>query len=54
MGALIFILIWHFGQPVFIKRGLDNQQRFLASAAFGVLFEAAVFATTDASMWVHT
>ena len=54
MGALIFIVIWHFGQPVFIKRGLNNRQRFFVSAAVGVLFETAIFATTNASMWGHS
>jgi len=53
MGALIFIVIWHFDQPVFIKRVLNNQQRFFVSAAFGILFETNIFATTNASMWGH-
>lgn len=53
MGALIFIVIWHFGQPVFVKRGLNNQQRFLVSAAVGILFETAIFVTTNASMRGH-
>jgi len=53
MGALFFIVIWHFGQPVFIKLGLNNRQRFFASAAVGVLFDTAIFATTNASMWGH-
>lgn len=51
MAALIFILVWHFGQPIFVKRGVSDRQRFFAAAAVGVLVEIAIFATTGTSMW---
>ena len=51
MAAMIFILVWHFGQPIFVKRGVSDRQRFFAAAAVGVLVEIAIFATTGTSMW---
>ena len=51
MAALIFILVWHFGQPIFVKRGFTDKHRFFAAAVVGVLVEVAIFATTGISMW---
>ena len=51
MAALILILVWHFGQPIFVKRGVTDKQRFFAAALVGVLVEVAVFAITGTSMW---
>ena len=51
MAALIFILVWHFGKPIFIKSGITEKQRFLTAALAGVLVEVAIFATTGTSMW---
>ena len=51
MGALIFILVWHFGNPVFTKRGFSDKQRFLSAAAFGVLFEVAIFMITGTTAY---
>ena len=51
MAALIFILVWHFGQPIFVKRGLSDRQRFFAGALVGALVEVAIFTTTGTSMW---
>ena len=51
MATLIFILVWHFGQPTFVKRGVTDKQRFFAAALVGVLVEVAIFATTGTSMW---
>ena len=45
MAALIFILVWHFGKPIFIKSGITKKQRFLTAALAGVLVEVAIFAT---------
>ena len=46
MGALIFILVWHFGNPVFKSRGFSGKQRFFSAAAIGALFEVAIFTIT--------
>ena len=46
MGALIFILVWHFGSPVFTNRGFSDKQRFYSAAAIGVLFEVTIFMIT--------
>ena len=51
MAALIFILVWHFGQPIFVRRGITEKQRFFAAAVVGVLVEVAIFAITGTSMW---
>ena len=51
MAALDFILVWHFGQPIFVKRGVTDKQRFFAAALVGVLVEVAILATTGTSMW---
>ena len=51
MAALIFILVWHFGKPIFIKSGITKKQRFLTAALAGVLVEVAIFATTGTVMW---
>jgi uncharacterized membrane protein len=51
MAALIFILVWHFGKPIFVKRGITEKQRFFTAALAGVLVEVAIFATTGTSMW---
>ena len=51
MAALIFILVWHFSQPIFVKRSITEKQRFFAAAVLGVLVEVAIFATTATSMW---
>ena len=51
MAALIFILVWHFGKPIFVKRGITEKKRFFTAALVGVLVEVAVFATTRTSMW---
>ena len=51
MAALIFILVWHFGQPIFVKRGTTEKQQFFTAAVTGVLVEVAIFATTGTSMW---
>ena len=53
MAALIFILVWHFGKPIFVKRGITEKQRFFKAALAGVVVEVAVFATTGTSMWVR-
>ena len=53
MAALIFILVWHFGKPIFVKRGITEKQRFFTAALAGVLVEVAIFATTGTSMWVR-
>ena len=51
MAALMFILVWHFGQPTFVKRGVTDKQQFFAAALFGVIVEVAIFVTTGTSMW---
>ena len=51
MAALIFILVWHFGKPIFVKRGITEIQRFFTAALAGVVVEVAIFATTGTSMW---
>lgn len=51
MAALIFILVWHFGQPIFVKRSVSDKQRFFVAALVGVLAEVVIFATTGTSMW---
>ena len=35
MAALIFILVWHFGKPIFVKRGITEKQRFFTAAFWG-------------------
>ena len=51
MAALIFILVWHFGKPIFVKRGITEKQRFFTAALAGAVVEVAIFATTGTSMW---
>ncbi len=51
MADLIFILVWHFGQPIFVKRGTTEKQQFFTTAVTGVLVEVAIFASTGTSMW---
>ena len=51
MGALIFILVWHFGNPVFTSRGFGDKQRFFLAAAIGALFEVAIFAITGTTAY---
>ena len=51
MGALIFILVWHFGNPVFTSRGFSDKQRFLSAAAIGALFEMAIFMITGTTAY---
>ncbi len=51
MAAFIFVLVWHFGQPIFISHGFSAKQRFLAAAAVGALFDAAIFAITGTSIY---
>lgn len=51
MAALIFILAWHFGQPIFVKCGVTDRQRFFAAALVGALVEVAIFTTTGTSIW---
>ena len=42
MAAFIFVLVWHFGQPIFISRGFSAKQRFFAAAASGALFDLSL------------
>ena len=51
MGALIFILVWHFGNPVFTSRGFSDKQRFFSAAAIGALFEVAIFMITGTTVY---
>ena len=51
MGALIFILVWHFGNPVFTNRGFTDKQRFFSAAAIGVLFEVVIFTITGTTAY---
>tara|TARA_B100001093_G_C26771247_1_gene990306 strand:+ start:927 stop:1097 length:171 start_codon:yes stop_codon:yes gene_type:complete len=51
VAAFIFILVWHFGQPIFVNRGFSDKQRFFASAAVGMLFDVAIFAATGTSVY---
>ena len=51
MGALIFILVWHFGNPVFKNRGFSDKQSFFSAAAIGILFEVAIFTTTGTTAY---
>ena len=51
MAALIFILVWHFGQPIFVKRGTTEKQQCFTIAVTRVLVEVAIFASTGTSMW---
>tara|TARA_B100000989_G_C19377120_1_gene399939 strand:- start:172 stop:336 length:165 start_codon:yes stop_codon:yes gene_type:complete len=50
MAALIFILVWQYGQPISIKRSITDKQRFFTAALAGVLVEVAIFATILTSM----
>ena len=51
MSALIFILVWHFGNPVFTNCGFNDKQRFFSAAAIGVLFEVAIFTITGTTAY---
>ncbi len=51
MAALIFILVWHFGKPIFIKSGITKKQRVLTAALVRLLVGVAIFATTGTSIW---
>ena len=46
MAALIFVIVWYFGNPIFTSRKFSEKQRFFAALIAGVLFEVAIFATT--------
>tara|TARA_B100001057_G_scaffold247155_1_gene247553 strand:- start:750 stop:920 length:171 start_codon:yes stop_codon:yes gene_type:complete len=51
MAAFIFVLVWHFGQPIFISRGFSDKKRFFAAAASGALFDVAIFTITGTSVY---
>ena len=51
MGALIFVFVWHFGNPIFTKRGFTDKQRFFSAAAIGMLFEVAIFTITGTTAY---
>ena len=51
MGALIFILVWHFGNPVFTIRGFSDKQRFFSATAIGALFEVTIFMITGTTAY---
>ena len=51
MAAFIFVLVWHFGQPIFISRGFSAKQRFFTAAALGALFDVAIFAITGTTVY---
>ena len=51
MAAFIFVLVWHFGQPIFISRGFSAKQRFFTAAAVGALFDVAIFAIMGTSVY---
>ena len=46
MAALIFVMIWYFGHPIFTNRGFSEKQRFFSALIAGVVFELAIFAIT--------
>ena len=46
MAALIFVIVWYFGNPNFTNRGFSEKQRFFSALTAGVLFEVAIFAIT--------
>ena len=46
MAALIFVIVWYFGNPFFRNRGFSEKQRFFAALIAGVLFELVIFAIT--------
>ena len=46
MAALIFVIVWYFGNPIFTNRGFCEKQRFFAALTAGVLLELAIFAIT--------
>ncbi len=51
MAAFIFVMVWHFGQPIFISRDFSAKQRFFAAAASGALFDVAIFAIAGKSVY---
>ena len=46
MAALIFVIVWYFGHPIFTNLGFSEKQRFFSALIAGVLFEVAIFAIT--------
>ena len=46
MAALIFVIVWYFGNPIFSHRGFSEKQLFFSALTAGVLFEVAIFAIT--------
>ena len=46
MAALIFVVFWYFGNPIFTNRGFSEKQRFFSALKAGGLFEVAIFAIT--------
>ena len=46
MAALIFVIVWYFGKPIFKSCGFSEKQRFFYALIAGVLFEVAIFAIT--------
>ena len=46
VAALIFVMVWYFGHPIFTNRGFSEKQRFFAALTAGVLFELVIFAIT--------
>ena len=46
MAALIFVIIWYFGNPIFTNCGFSEKQRFFFALTAGALVEVAIFAIT--------
>ena len=46
VAALIFVIIWYFGNPIFTNHGFSEKQRFFSALKAGGLFEVAIFAIT--------
>ena len=46
MAALIFVVVWYVGNPIFTNRGFSEKQRFFSALIVGVFFDMAIFAIT--------
>ena len=49
MTALVFIVVYYLGKPVFINLGVSDRNRFFMALMLGLMVETVVFAITGTS-----
>ena len=49
MTALVFIVVYYLGKPIFINLDVSDRNRFFMALTLGLLLETVVFAITGIS-----